>query len=1141
MTTGKFHVVLALAGSMMIVQGCSGDEQLGAKSASDLGTSGRIRYSYDALGRLVQAAAADGTGVQYSYDPVGNITAIRRLAAGALSAIDFAPRTGPIGGAVTIYGSGFDTDAAANVVTFNGTAAAVGSATQTKLTVTVPDGATSGKIAVSNTLGSATSAADFVVSGVSSAPVIVAFTPPVAAVGTVVTLSGTNFQSDARDDNVETGGEIARVVADASGPTQTQLKFIVPSATASGPIALTTPFGRAVSATEFVAVPSAVNAGDVEFSGHLSVDGPPVTVTTTGAGKKAVLTFTGAAGQGLHLLTQGGTFASAVTADVYAADGRRINTLSLTNNGIADFVSQLTEYTNRLTSNGTYSVILSPASSDHGTVQLSLFADVVGTIPLDGDPTPITIARAGQNARYTFSGTPGQLVTLVLTGNALDDGNSGTNNSTVVSVFAPTALLASSGIATSQASMTLDMTLPETGTYAVVIDPSRLDVGTINAQLKSYVSGSLAVDGSTPVSLSAGQNARFTFTAQANTGHGLALTGLTFTPSGGSLTYTLRKANGTPIITGSFGASGSCSFAPGGFLTTGTYLLDIDPSGVNAASFTAVLSTDTMGTIPLDSNPTPVTIARVGQNARYSFAGTAGQLVTVVLTGNTLDDGNSNTNNSTLLAVFRPSGAAIYNGAINTVTSALPVDLVLPETGNYSLSIDPAGLDIGTIQVQVKSYVTGSLTVDGNTPVSLSAGQNARLSFTAQANTGYGMALTGLTFTPSGGAVALVLRNASGTSVNVCTLSSSGNCTFPPTNFPTAGTYLVDFDPGGMNAASFTAVLSTDTTGTIPLDSDPTTVTIARPGQNARYSFAGAAGQFVTLVFTGNTLDDGNSSTNNSTLLTVLRPSGAALFNGTINTATSALPVDLTLPDAGSYTLVIDPAGLDAGTINVQLKSYITGPLTLDTAISGDLSPGRNARYTFAAEAGKGYGLLVSSMTLTPSAGAFLNAFVRRLDGTFLAQCMLTAANSCDFGPQVFTTTGNYFLDFDPTGMSAATFSAALLNDATGTLTIGGGPVSVTISRPGQNARYSFAGTAGQTVSVVITGNSLDDGNPVTNNRTSISVFKPGDVNFPIVSGSIATTSSGVTLTVTLPQTGNYSIFVGPVGFDSGSFNLAVQ
>ncbi|HEX3766633.1 MAG TPA: IPT/TIG domain-containing protein [Kofleriaceae bacterium] len=147
-------MVLALAGAMMIVhQGCSGDELLGAKSATDLGTPGRIRYPYDALGRLVQAAAADGTGVQYSYDPVGNITAVRRLAANTLSVADFAPHTGPIGIPVTIYGAGFDPVVSNNTVTFNGTAAPVNSATATTLGVVVPVAATSGKVAVGSGRG----------------------------------------------------------------------------------------------------------------------------------------------------------------------------------------------------------------------------------------------------------------------------------------------------------------------------------------------------------------------------------------------------------------------------------------------------------------------------------------------------------------------------------------------------------------------------------------------------------------------------------------------------------------------------------------------------------------------------------------------------------------------------------------------------------------------------------------------------------------------------------------------------------------------------------------------------------------------------------------------------------------------------
>src|SRR5207249_4138034 len=35
-----------------------------------------ITYTYDAIGRAVQVATADGTSNQFSYDAVGNITAV---------------------------------------------------------------------------------------------------------------------------------------------------------------------------------------------------------------------------------------------------------------------------------------------------------------------------------------------------------------------------------------------------------------------------------------------------------------------------------------------------------------------------------------------------------------------------------------------------------------------------------------------------------------------------------------------------------------------------------------------------------------------------------------------------------------------------------------------------------------------------------------------------------------------------------------------------------------------------------------------------------------------------------------------------------------------------------------------------------
>jgi len=97
---------------------------------------------------------------------------------------------------------------------------------------------------------------------------------------------------------------------------------------------------------------------------------------------------------------------------------------------------------------------------------------------------PFTFARAGQNARINFSGTAGQLVRVVVSGNALDDGNTATVNNTQMLVFKPsspnTGAIGSVGFNTGISSATINLTLPETGSYAITIKPSGLDSGGLN-------------------------------------------------------------------------------------------------------------------------------------------------------------------------------------------------------------------------------------------------------------------------------------------------------------------------------------------------------------------------------------------------------------------------------------------------------------------------------------------------------------------------------------------------------------------------------------------------------------------------------------------------------------------------------------
>lgn len=224
--------------------GCADNSNSSMTPSSAAGADAPVQYHYDAIGRLVQAVSPDGTSVHYHYDAVGNITAVRRLAATTLGVIDFAPRVGTAGATVTIYGSGFDPAPTANAVSFSGAPATVVTATETVLTVLVPAAATSGKLTVSNVRGSATSEADFVLKADSQAPTIVSFAPTIGTGGTRVTLVGARFQLNADDDKVTVGGRPAAVVSDGAGPSTTQLTFVVPNATASGRISITTPFGK---------------------------------------------------------------------------------------------------------------------------------------------------------------------------------------------------------------------------------------------------------------------------------------------------------------------------------------------------------------------------------------------------------------------------------------------------------------------------------------------------------------------------------------------------------------------------------------------------------------------------------------------------------------------------------------------------------------------------------------------------------------------------------------------------------------------------------------------------------------------------------------------------------------------------------
>lgn len=138
----------------------------------------------------------------------------------------FTPTSGPIGTLVTITGTGFT---AGSTVDFNGTAASVTFVDSTTLTTTVPAGATTGVITVTEAGCPVDSATDFTISACTPTQTITGFAPTTGPEATEVTITGTGFTAGS---TVEFNGTAATIVSQSA----TELIVEVPAGATTGAI-----------------------------------------------------------------------------------------------------------------------------------------------------------------------------------------------------------------------------------------------------------------------------------------------------------------------------------------------------------------------------------------------------------------------------------------------------------------------------------------------------------------------------------------------------------------------------------------------------------------------------------------------------------------------------------------------------------------------------------------------------------------------------------------------------------------------------------------------------------------------------------------------------------------------------------------
>jgi len=198
--------------------------------------------SASAIRVVVPSGAATGK-IAVAADQVGNAQSVANFL--VTPRIVTIPAAALPGAGVTITGTSLGTAAA---VRFGGVPAlAFNVDGPTQITATVPDGALSGKVTVTTSTGTATSATNLTVI---RRPTVTSFTPAAGPVGTLVTLTGANL---------ETVTAVSFGNVSATAPitvlSATVIQVAVPAGAVTGRIVVTNPADSAPSSTNFTLVP----------------------------------------------------------------------------------------------------------------------------------------------------------------------------------------------------------------------------------------------------------------------------------------------------------------------------------------------------------------------------------------------------------------------------------------------------------------------------------------------------------------------------------------------------------------------------------------------------------------------------------------------------------------------------------------------------------------------------------------------------------------------------------------------------------------------------------------------------------------------------------------------------------------------
>ncbi|PRX24839.1 hypothetical protein CLV67_102619 [Actinoplanes italicus] len=264
--------------------------------------------------------------------------------------------------------------------------------------------------------------------------------------------------------------------------------------------------------------------------------------------------------------------------------------------------------------------------------------------------------------------------------------------------------------------------------------------------------------------------------------------------------------------------------------------------------------------------------------------------------------------------VIRRGGTRVAEGTLITTWSSVSLDFTAPAAGTYTVDIRPRAADRGTVLLSLAGAATGSLSPRGPAHLVTIARPGERAFLTFAATSGQRLTLVARRGTISQDEYTnLEVRGPSGGVATAGAVGYEADHRTLDFDVTETGTHTVEVNPDTDRTGTLTLQLAGTVTARLT-PGRPTSLRLAQAGERAFVTFTAAESEQFRL-----TIRRGTLTTAEPTRLRVRTPIGLDVVHAELN-ATRPSAVLAFSASAGTYTVEIDPDGLDAGTLTLDLR-----------------------------------------------------------------------------------------------------------------------------------------------------------------------------------------------------------------------------